>query len=1052
VQKLACACLLIFGSCCLSFAQLANTTSLIGTITDSAGAAMAGVSVTAVNTGTNDTYRIVTNGEGNYTIEFLKIGTYNVTATQPGFQTVTKTGIVVDYNQTVRTDFTLTVGQVSERVVVTATTPPISTDEASIREVISEKAVVDLPLNGRDPLQLATTAPGVLPGQKAANGVPPGEDFIGAGTREIQNSISLDGISIVNNLITTTPFHPSPDAIQEFEVQTGTYSAQYGAYMGAHLNLITKSGTNDLHGAVWEFLRNDKLDAKNFFQSPTSPKAPLRQNQFGFVVSGPVIIPKLYDGRNRTFFMADYEGLRLVRQSTSLNTVLTPLMRQGNFSEYGKPLKSANGLSFPGNIVPPSALSPQALKLLQYMPLPNLPGITNNFEANYPNNDRFNQTIDRLDQNIGDKSRFYFRYALNNEEYFVGATGAFNGTYLPVTTRNWVFGYTQTITPNLVNDFRVGWQHLETNALNYWYANNLKTAGSDLGIPGFTGDVTYNNPGIPTISNSGFMSLGNAGTNWFQFDTTWQGADSLTYTRGAHTFIVGAELRKLITSRSAVNNPNGQFNFGGTIYTGYPQADFMLGLVQSVTTPGPEIRNQVAEWRDGFFVVDNWRASKKLTVNLGLRYELPTVPYTVNGYAVVLNPQQTALIPPNPPQPGFHFINPNHKNFAPRLGLAYRVTDKTVVRAGYGIYYNPNQTNTFTFLSNNPPFSAITTCTALATAPISLSNPTPASACGVASRFNIISPNPNLPTPYMNQWSFDIQQTLWNSAALDIQYLGSESTHLDRNYYNTTPLPSSSTVNVNLLRPNPRFQDIRIIQNDVISSYNGLSITLRQRLSHGATALVSYTWSHALDVSTDSNGGSSPQDPYNWRGDYGNSNWDVRHRFVGSFNYALPFLANASNGFVRTTLGGWQTNGIVTLQSGFPFNVTVSGDPAHTGRNNTQRPNLIGIASSDCGRGHLVNCISTSAFAFPVASYGNFGRNVLYGPGFYNVDFSLFKNFRFTERWNLQFRSEFFNLFNTPALSNPNTTFTGTTGSNFGTITSTKHDNREIQFALKLQF
>ncbi|MFL6465492.1 MAG: TonB-dependent receptor domain-containing protein, partial [Bryobacteraceae bacterium] len=750
-------------------------------------------------------------------------------------------------------------------------------------------------------------------------------------------------------------------------------------------------------------------------------------------------------GRNRTFFMADYEGLRLVRQSTSLDTVLTPLMRQGNFSEIRTQLSPA--AAYPGNIVPTSSLSPQALRLLQYMPLPSRPGINNNFEATYPNNDRFNQTIDRLDQNIGDKSRFYFRYALNNEEYLTGATGAFNGTYLPVTTRNWVFGYTQTITPNMVNDFRVGRQHLETNALNYWYVNNLKTAGSDLGIPGFTGDVTYSNPGIPTITNTGFMSLGNAATNWFQFDTTWQGTDSLTYTHGAHTLVAGAELRKLITSRSAVNSANGVFNFTG-FYTGSAQADFMLGLVQSVTTPGPEIRNQVAEWRDGFFVVDNWRATKRLTANLGLRYELPTVPYTVNGYAVILNREQTALIPPNPPQPGFHFINPNHKNFAPRLGLAYRVTDKTVVRAGYGIYYNPNQTNTFTFLSNNPPFSAVITCTGSAAAPITFNNPTPASACGVASRFNIISPNPDLPTPYMNQWSFGLQQGLWSSAALDIQYIGSQATHLDRSYYPNTPLPGPGTVNAR--RPNPRFADIRIIQNDEISSYNGLSITLRQRVSHGATALVSYTWSHTLDVTTDSNGGGPPQDPYNWRGDYGNSNWDVRHRFVGSFTYALPIFANTTNGFVKAALGGWQTNGIVTLQSGFPFNVTVPGDPANTGRGGTERPNLIGAATSNCGRGHLNNCISgASAFAIPVFAYGNFGRNVLYGPGLYNVDFSLFKNFRFTERLNLQFRSEFFNLFNTPALSNPNATFNAT---NFGTITSTKRDNRQIQFALKLQF
>ena len=1018
MQRFVRAGLLASLSSLLAFGQLANTTSLVGDVTDSSGAAMAGVSIVATNVDTNDAYRTSTNSEGHYTVEFLKIGRYNVSAAQAGFQSVTKNNVTVDSNQIVRTDFTLTVGQVSERVVVNGGAPPISTDDASVREVIAERSVADLPLNGRDPLQLATTAPGVLPGQKATNGVPPGEDFIGAGTREIQNSISLDGISIVNNLITTAPFHPSPDAVGEFEVQTGTYSAQYGAYLGAHLNLISKSGTNELHGALWEFFRNDKLDAKNFFQSPNSPKAPLRQNQFGFELAGPVYIPRLYDGRNKTFFMADYEGLRLSKAVTQKDSVLTPLMRTGNFSEASTPLKAADDTTFPGNIIPPSLLSPQAQNLLKYMPLPNLPGIVNNYEATFPNNDHFNQTIDRIDQNIGDNTRLYFRYALNNEVYLTGATGPFNLTDLPVSTTNWVGGWTQTLSPTVVNDFRVGRQHLTTNALNYWYVNNLKTAGTDLGIPGFTGDTSYGDPGIPTITNTGLMSLGNGGTNWFQFDTTWQGTDSLTYSRGAHTFIFGAELRKLITSRSAVNNPNGNFNFTG-FYTGNTGADFMLGLVQSVTTPSPEIRNQVAEWRDGFFVVDNWQASKKLTVNLGLRYELPTVPYTVNGYATILNATQTALIPSPVPQPGFKFINPNHKDFAPRIGLAYRLTDKTVIRSGYGIYYNPNQTNTFTFLSANRPFSAIETCTATAAAPISLSHPTPAAACGISSVFSVITPNRNLPTPYMNQWSFGIQRAIWSNAALDIQYLGSHATHLDRSYYNNTPAPGPGTVSSR--RPNPLFGDIRTIQNDEIANYNGLSLELRQRLNHGVTMLASYTWSHDLDVSTDSNNGGFPQNPYNWRADYGNSNWDVRHRFVASVEYALPFFQNTSHAFLRQALGGWQTNTIVTLQSGFPFNVTVSGDPANTGRSN-ERPNLVGTATSDCGSGHLVGCIDPSAFAVPTYAYGNFGRNVLYGPGLYNVDLSGFKNFSVVEKATLQFRAEFFNLLNTPALSNPNAT------------------------------
>jgi hypothetical protein len=1032
-------------------AQLANTTSLVGTVTDSAGAAVPDASIVAVNVGTNDSYSATTSSAGNYILEFIKIGAYTVTAKQPGFQTVTKTGVQVDYNQTVRNDFSLPVGQLSQRVEVTAATPPISTDDASVKEVIGERFVADLPLNGRDALQLAATTPGLLPGLKSPNGVPPGEDFIGAGTREIQNSVSLDGISIMNNLITTTPYHPSVDAIQEFEVQTGTYSAQYGAYLGAHLNLISKNGTNQLHGALYEFFRNDVLDARGFFSSPTAPEPPLRQNQFGFELGGPVWIPKLYDGRNKTFFMVDYEGLRLRKQVSALDTVLTPLMRQGNFSQYPKQLVDPiTKAPFAGNIIPASQLSPQALNALQYMPLPNAAGISSNLVANYPNNDGYNQTIDRIDQNIGSSIRLFYRYAWQNEQILTGAANPFNATTIPVSTRNWVFGYTQTISPYIVNDFRVGRQNLKTNALNYFYVNNLKDAGANLGIPGFNGDVAFNDPGLPVFAISGFNTIGNGSTNWLQQDTTWQGTDSLTWTRGAHTFIFGAELRKLITSRSAVNSPNGMFNFTATNFTGYTAADFMLGDAQSDQTPGPEINNKVAEWRDGFFIVDNWQASKKLTLNLGLRYELPTVPYTANGYAVILNPQQTALLPSNPPQPGFQFINPDHKDFAPRVGFAYRLTSKTVIRSGYGIYYNPNQTNTFTFLSNNPPFSIVTTFNSAGTNLVNLANPTPA-ALGkttALSSASIITPNPKLPSAYLNQWSFDVEQSVWNNAALDVSYLGSHSTHLDRSYYVNTPAPGSAA-SVASRRPNPLFGDIRQIQNDEDANYNGLTVVLRQRLNHGFSMLASYTWSHNLDVGSDSNNGGAPQNPYNWHADYGNANWDVRHRFVASFNYALPFFAT-TKGFVRQTLGGWQTNGIVTLQSGFPFNVIASGDPANTGRS-SERPNLVSTPTSNCGDGHLSGCISSPAFANVTGFvYGNAGRNLLYGPGLYNVDFSLFKSFRLGERAVLQFRSEFFNLLNTPAFSNPSGLTFGTPS--FGNITSTKHDNREIQFALKLLF
>jgi hypothetical protein len=377
------------------------------------------------------------------------------------------------------------------------------------------------------------------------------------------------------------------------------------------------------------------------------------------------------------------------------------------------------------------------------------------------------------------------------------------------------------------------------------------------------------------------------------------------------------------------------------------------------------------------------------------------------------------------------------------------LTKDTVVRGGYGIYYNPNQTNSFTFLSSNPPFSSTTTYNSSKNLPtLSLANPTPSTSAAKAGLVNVISPNPSLPTAYMNQWSFDVERALWRNAALDVQYLGSRSVHLDRSYFNNTPLPGPTAIA--LARPNQNFASIRIIQNDEVATYNGMSVVLRQRMNHGLSMLSSYTWSHTLDVTSDSNNGGAPMNPYNWKADYGNSNWDVRHRFVTSVNYELPFFAKAQNAFLRQGLGGWQTNAILNFQTGFPFNVIISPDQANTGAGN-QRPNLVGKLHSNCGDGHLTGCIDSSAFALPAQyTYGNAGRNLLYGPGLNNIDFSLFKSFQITERGPaLQFRSEFFNFFNTPNFKNPGATY-GT--STFGSITATSHDNRQIQFALKLLF
>jgi hypothetical protein len=1061
-------CFAVF-SATAAHAQLATTTSLVGTITDSSAKVIAGAKVTATETRTLDKYTTATNEQGNYTFEFVRVGVYSITVEQSGFQKVTKTGVIVDIDQTVRTDITLPVGAISQSVTVEATISAIKTDDASVSEILSTRAVAELPLNGRDPMTLAITTPGVIQGTKSsATGTPPGEDFNGAGTREIQNEMSLDGISIMNNLITTTPVRPMVEAVQEVEIQTGTYSAQYGAYLGVHINMITKSGTNQFHGALVEFLRNQVLDARSFFTlptpaNPTAAKPPLRQNQFGVEFDGPVTIPKLYHGKDKTFFMASYEGYRLVQSATSLSTEMPAAFFNGNFS--GVPTTSITGgvlkdplngnAPFPGNMIPTARISPVTLKLQQYYPGTNLPGLASNYSVPVPTTINTDQTVDRIDQNIGEKIRLYARADYQNESVFGGNAIPTNASTTPVTDSNYTVGYTHTITPNLVNDLRVGRNFFTTATLNPFSVGGQANAGTSLGIPGFNGDSTYNNPGIPDFTITGFNGLVNGSTNWYQNDSTTQFSEQMSWSHHSHNIMAGFEFRRLATGRAAVNSARGLFNFNGTL-TGYAPADFVLGTTSNFTTPGPEVRGRTAEWRDGFFVTDKWQVTRKFTVDYGIRYELPTVAYTINGVATELNPTQTALVGGTP---GYHFTAPNHSDWAPRLGIAYRITEKTVFRAGAGIYFNPNQTNSYSFLNTNPPYTTILTCSySVGLTPASLSNPFTPGVCPSAPTAGTIVTDPwHQPTPRMNQWSAGLERQLWSGGGIEIQYLGSHSYHLDRSYYNNTPLqPGPGSVNSR--RPNPLFGVIRTVADDEVANYESMSTILRQRMTHGLQMLASYTWSHTLDASTDSNGGGTSMIPYNWHDDYGNSNWDIRHRFVASFVYDIPFFS-VSNPVLKAVLTKWQGNGIVTLQTGVPFNVSTGTDTANTNDSGTWRPDLVHTPTDNCGRGHLVGCIDPTAFTVadlnpivPNFAYGNAGRNLLHGPGAETVNFSLFKNFPLKERLKLQFRFETFALFNHTNFANPSSTINTSAFGNITSLNSTAPGTRNIQFGLKLQF
>ncbi len=1040
----------------LLMGQLASNTSLVGNITDAAGAAISGADVTALNQGTGEVLKTTTSELGYYEFQFLKAGVYTVTIQKQGFSTATVKDINLSANQTVRTDISLKVGSVDTKLEVTADIPPIKTDDASVNEVLSTRQTVDLPTPSRNVMRLAITTPGVIPGLKNPAGNPGGgEGYIGAGTREIMNSVSLDGVSIMNNLITTTPLRPNADAVQEVQIQTGTYPAQYGGYLGVQLNMVTKSGTNEYHGSVFEFLRNQKLDAKPFFLPQGRPKAPFRQNQFGLALTGPLSIPKVYDGKNKTFFMFAFERLISRTAAPVVDSVLTSRMRAGDFSEQPTTIVDPfNARSpFPGNAIPASRLSPQAVRALAFMPAQNAPGFIQNFNANAANNNTTNQYIGRLDQSLGEKNRFFFRYTLNDTQLLNENSNPFNGYTQPVGDTNFVVGYTRVFSSSTINDFRFGRQKTTIDSLNFFNPGSRfpANAGTTLGIPGFTTDDK--NPGLPAISIANYMPIGAqnmSSSNWFQSDWTYQISNTFSMFKGAHSIAGGFDSRRVRTDRTANNNPRGGFNFNAQL-TGFGPSDFMLGVPQAITTPGPLFPGGGAQWRYGFFIQDKWQINQRLTLTYGIRYELPTVPQSTTGNGTILNPEQTAFITAQVPSK-IPFHTGDHNNWAPRIGFAYRMPSKFVVRGGFGLYYNPNQMNSYTLATTNPPFSTIFTFNNPTVNPtLTLAAPIPAGGGAVNNRPNAFHINPYLQNATMNQWSLSVERGLWKSAGVAVEYLGSYSYHLDRSFFLNTPRPGPG--NINDRRPNPRYGIIRMIQNDTIGKYNGLSFVFRQNGFKGLTMMSSFTWAKMLDMATDSNGGSNVMDPFNTQLDYGRANWDIRRRWVTTFNYDIPLFNSATtNKALRLTLGGWQMNGIFTAQSGLPFGSILSADQANVGQG-TQRANYSGSpVRVDCGSGKLVRCVDINAFALPAQfTYGNTPRNFMTGPGLVNLDWSLFKNFAITEKYKLQFRWETFNTRNHPNFGNPNNTFVpGSTI--FGNITGTSTNMRQMQMALKFLF
>ncbi len=1038
-----------------AWAQLASQTALVGTVTDSGGLAVPRAPVVAVNLGTKDTYEVVTNDQGYYNIPFARPGRYEISVSVTGFNPFKTTGVEVASNQVVRTDIKLHVGTLAESVTVEAKAQVLDTDRPTVSTTINKEAVVELPLSGRNVWNLAATTPGVLTGLTSDIGL----SFRGAGQREIQNSLSLDGINATANLLAATSMRPIADAVNEIQVQTGSTSAEYGAYLGVAVNVVTKSGTNDLHGSVFYFGQDDSLDERGYFDNPALPKNPRDSKQYGGELDGPIVIPGLYNGRDKTFFMVAYEGVRGESVTSPFASVPTARMRQGDFSEITTPIRDPlTKQPFPGNIIPASRLSSTSLDLLQYYPAANLAGTANNYQGPSAASDNVDQVLARIDHNLGNKVRLSLRY----NWYDSYGSNVFNAP-LPVTAvtqprtnKNWLLGYTHTLSPTLLNDFKIGYHRLDFDTINPFSVEGDDDAGASLGIPGFDGDVKYGNPGLPSVNISNFTGTGSGGTNWEQFDTTFQVSDVVSWTKGAHAIRAGFDLRKLTTGRRAANDPRGRFDFTGDI-TGYSVADFMLGLPRTVIPPTDQILGHVGGWRNGIFINDVWQATRNLTLNLGLRWEFNTPVQTYEGYASMLAEDFETIIPSSFPSPGFEFHKGNYTDIGPRLGATYRLGTKTVLRAGFGIYYNPNQMNSFTFLTNNPPLAPVTTYISDPNNP-TLSFDNPSGILGPVARPDMISPTRELPSARKTQWSFDIQRELWTGAVAELQYVGSDTVHLDRSFFNNTPQPGPGAVD--LRRPSQKFRSRRIISNDLRADYDAVSLILRQRMWQGLQFDMHYTWSRTRDMATHSNGGGAVMNNYDIWADYGPANWDVPNRFVVSWVYEPPFFKSSPNALLKYLVAGWQITGITTLQSGVPANITFAADRANIGIAGLQRPNLVGaVPELSCepntagttpqAQRQLINCYDPAAFALPdLYTFGNAGRNILRGPDYKNTDLAFMKNIPLKDV-RVQLRAEIFNVFNRANFANPNTSFGSAA---FGRITAVTGNMRRIQLGAKLMF
>ncbi len=1051
----------------------AQTATVQGRITDPSGAIIAGAQVTATNTATGITSSSLTTGSGDFTIPFLPPGVYNLAAKKDGFSPTERRGVKLDVDQTARLDLTLQLGGVSQTVEVSASGPLLQTQTAGLDQQIENKTIVTLPLNGRDYTQLVTLGAGAAPNphSRASNG------FSLNGGTTLQTQIMLDGTDNTNREIGTDSHNinvlsPSIDAVQEFKVETANYSAQYGRSGGGLVTAMLKSGTNGIHGDAFEFLRNNDFDANNFFANRNHlPSPALRRNQFGGTVGGPIV-------RNRVFWFVSYQETRQQSQLTGATTVPTPAEIQGNFGNIAvyNPFGLANGIRppFPNNVIPSSLFDSTGAKVAGLYPAPNLPGLINNYAYNQNELANAGELDSRFDAQLSQHDNAFVSFSRGTAEndqgsWFAppGNGGGFGNLPInsPIGAYLVTIGETHIFSPAFVNDVHVAYTHLDSNQVVPATKPLFAEYGFQ-GIPQYAGL-----DGLPTLSLTGFSGLGDR-TFAPNLKLVQEGQinDVVSWVKGKHTVTFGGEFIDTHNYANSWNLPRGSFNFTGQFTAQTPGkgagsslADLLLGQTAAASLG----TFQVAALRNhyyGTFINDSWKIVPRLTLNLGLRYEIQTPWWErdnrmSNFFYSPGNPNDGTLIPA---APGSYlsrtFSNLDTNNFAPRVGLAFQANDKTVVRAAFGIFYGTlGYTGNNDSGTANPPYLYNIAINSATTAPLSnliLSTGFPAGTLNPAhvKNPNLYSTSGNYPMPLINQWNFAIQRQVPGDATLTIAYVGSSTSELPGLNDINAPPPGPGAINPR--RPFPQYGEIEYETPYGHATYHALQVTYERRFNNGWSLLADYTWSKSLDNvlnHEDSVGGAFPQNPNNTNAEKAPSGFDVPQRFVASAIYKLPFDRPGNfigrNPIGRAILGGWELGTIVTAQSGFFFTPLVSPNPANT--TTPARPNRVCDGNLPTGQRTIDRWFNVSCFPSAAAfTFGNSARQVIAGPGTINLDALLDRTFNLTESKSLEFRAEFFNATNSVNFDGPDMTVTQPQA---GTITSAQ-PARIIQLALRFMF